>query len=219
MANLETRTRLLEDGHVVEVALSENDSPGTVESRLEVPDGCPALAITLTGGGPNGLRNAPRGTSIEVRAPSGEVAEFRSNAIGQQALVVQEPEPGPWSIIIRHEALCDAEVNASALPRGWRQKIARGARWFSCKACKYGIKAFVIALMVQLGPVAAAAIGAEEILNLAGTAFDALCAVLSLDDAINDKFLTFIVDLIDNPIDRILERICAWLKLCRLTHR
>lgn len=217
MANMETRTQLLEKCDVVEIALSANETGGIVESDLHVPQGCPALAITVTAGGPEGFRRGPRGASAEVQAPSGLNVELSNGYNGQQTYVIKNPEAGRWRIRIHYQPDCDAEINASALPRGWRERLGRGARWFTCKACKYAIKAFVIALLVQLGPAAVAAVGAEEILELAGTAFEALCEVLDLAEPARKELLGilgFVGDLIDNPVDRILQRICAWLRLC-----
>lgn len=214
MATMETRTRLLEMGDVLEISLSAKDTGGVIESNLDVPQGCPALAIAVTAGGPEGFRRGPTGASAVVQRPNGSSVELSDSSSGQQTYVVKNPEPGRWQIKINYQPDCDAEVNASALPRNWRTLLARSARWFTCKACKYALKAFVIAMLAQLGPVAVAAVGAAEILEFAGPAFEALCEALNLTESLRGEFLEFLDFLADDPIDRILERICAWLRLC-----
>lgn len=214
MGAIETRTRLLDNGDVIEITLSANETAGVIESDLHVPQGCPALAIAVTAGGPEGFRRGPTGASVGVQMPNGSSVELSRSNNGQLTHVVKNPVPGQWRITIQCRPDCDAEVNASALPRDWRRFLAQGARWFTCKACKYAIKAFVIAMLAQLGPVAVAAVGAAEILEFAGTAFEALCEVLGLTESLRGEFLKFLDFLADDPVDRILERICAWLRLC-----
>lgn len=216
MAIMETRIRLLEDGQAVEVAISANETQGVARSYLNVPEGCPALAITVTAGGPDNFRHGPRGASVKVQTPSGRniSEEFVRCSNGQQTYILREPEPGSWEILIQYDRDCDVEVNASALPRGWRERLSRVARWLSCKACKYAIKAFVIALLAQLGPFAAAALAAGNIPELALDALDALSEALDLVGSAHEEFRSFLSTLVDNPIDRILTRICAWIHLC-----
>jgi hypothetical protein len=187
---------------------------------LQVPEDAVALAITVTDAGQDGITRGPREVHVVVRDPTGrDVSDTASHfQNGQLSLLLESPAEGTWVIEVEYGAEASAEINASSLKRGWTEKLRRGARWFSCKTCKLGLRAFVITTILHLNPLVAAGMAAhgvaEVLAAMKPAVLDILTQTLLLEGGALPHLISIILDYIEDPLDRLLERICTWLYLC-----
>lgn len=218
------RTSIPDVAETVEISIASEDSGNFVKTELQVPEDAIALAVTVTDGGPDGHTRGPRNVNVVVRDPAGQDVSDSTTSLqnGQMCVLVDHPTNGTWVIEVEYGAAAAAEINASSLKRGWKEKLRRGTRWFSCKTCKVALRAFVIATLLHLGPLVAAGIAAKGVVAVLEAIKPSLLTILmqtlTLEGGALPHLFSIILEYIDNPVDRLLERICSWLGFCAQKH-
>jgi hypothetical protein len=187
---------------------------------LEVGDDTAALAITVTNTGPLGHKEGPRNAHVIVTDPKGHdvsEASLKSDK-GQMCILLEKPMPGTWHFRVEYGSNATAEINASALKWGWKEKLLAGSRWFACKTCKLALRALVIATILHFSHLVAAGAAAhtlfEVVANTKPIIIDILRDTLCLDGGALPKFFSVIAEYMDVPVDNVLERVCTFLQLC-----
>lgn len=215
-----TRTQVPGVGDASEVLIEGEGQGGEQRLELEVAPQSAALAVSLTDGGPDGHLRAPRDVAIRVTSPDGkEVPMDASVTPVPTALLLPDPQPGRWIITVSYGPHSFAQVNLGALLRGWKERLLRGGRWFSCKTCKLFLRSFIAAILVKLAPiVAGASATVQGVLTVLGqvpeTMLAAIKDVFTLRDAGLPDFIALLSEYVGDPIDRALQAVCAWLGLC-----
>lgn len=228
MPSMEIRTQFPDDNsQALELSAVGEVIDRAIESHIDVPEDCQVLVITVTSSGEHGFLNGPSIEEIQIKRPirgggfTDVSAEFTEGDNGQRIYLFEEPPMGEWPITLFpiHGSNNDIEVNASALTSGWRARFGRGLRWIGCKACKYGIKAIIIALLIQIAPIIAAKLGlaafVDQVLHVADKILEILKKAMELTNGALRKLLEFLYTLLDDPIDKIIEKICIELGFCR----
>lgn len=198
----------------------EAEASGFSRTQLQVHPDSLALAITVTDAGPDGHTRGPRGVRVVVSNPTGEDVAQNASYFqdGQLCILIEKPIEGTWKIEIEYGAAASVEINASSLSRGWMDKLRRGTHWFSCKTCKFALRTFVIATLLHLNPLVAAGVAAHGVAEVLAAikpiVLDILTQTLMLEGGDIPHVFSIILDYIGDPVDRLLERICGWLRLC-----
>jgi len=108
-----------------------------------------------------------------------------------------------------------AQVNASAVSKGWKDRLLRGGRWLSCKTCKALLRAFIAVLLVHLHALVTSGITIAAMLGqLPQVLLEGLRQTFALRDPGLSDMIVFLLEYVDNPIERALHAICSWLGLC-----
>lgn len=224
MPGMVIRSVLPDDSEALELSIV-GEEEGTNTVSIYVPSDCRALVITVTSTGDYGYQNGPINADFELvdtplRRGRSEDYLIRGDN-GQLIYVFDNPPRGNWPMKISHHANSDIEVNALALSDKWRNRLiglGRGLRWLRCKACKFGLRALIIAIMIKLAPIIALHLGIAEFVDRALHIGDQILAVLKellerVEGALK-VFFEFLYYIIDDPIDKIIEKICLELGFC-----
>lgn len=217
------RTSIPNIAEAVEISISivsNDETDRFVRTELQVPEDAQALAVTVTDGGPDGHTRGPRDVHVVIIDPVGQNVSDSATRFekGQLCVLVENPIPGAWVIEIESGEAAEAEIHASSLIRGWKGRLLRGARWFSCKTCKAALTAFVIATLLHLGPLVMTGIATGGVVAVLEALPSSLLAILTETLTLETGGLPHLIEIIlnyfDNPIDRLLKRICEWLGFC-----
>lgn len=200
-------------GSSIEISIAATDRQFE-PFELEVQPGCGMLTVVLTA---TDLHKPATGILAQVFDPRGELVSVLN---AQNAVYARtDAQPGTWTIRITREHLhllgASAELNASAInPAEFRSTKAPGK--LRCGTCKTLLKALVVALLFHLYHwiVAFKAVGAS-MAYLAKHA-PAVTAALALivPEGLRDKLLDVLKDGIDEPIKRLLQKVCNLLSQC-----
>jgi hypothetical protein len=214
------RSSIPDVGESIEISLSPDNTGGAFRTDLHVPADAVALALTFTDAGPDGHNRGPRNARIVVRNPAGEDVSRIAGRFedGRLCILADSPSEGSWTIEVEYGAGASAEINATSVKRGWRDRLRQGARWFGCKTCRIMLRTFVIVTLLHLGPLVAAGVAAQGV----GAVLQAMQPILleilqqTLRIAAGElpHVISIVLEYFDNPVDRILERLCSWLQLC-----
>ena len=211
------------EASTLEVCVTGDNQADTITQFIDVPPGAVSLAITATNGASSlgsvrGL-SGPHDANVRIFDPQGQNQTHQIRETGHgKAVTIHNPMRGEWQIEIVASANASVEVCASAVTRHWLDNLARGAKWFSCKACKVGVKALVLAAIINAGQfIAIGLVGAAlvaQVMAVAGGLINALVAALHLTPQGLELLFDLLASLTDSPIDEILTRVCAFVNLC-----
>lgn len=207
-------------GEMVQVTITDEQSGGRITTILKVQPGATVLALTATASGPDGENHSPRNTNVRLRDPAGRDVAMtaQGDPAGRQALLLQNPIPGTWTIDVEYGGAASAEVSAAALKKGWLAKLRASATWFSCKTCKMALRTLVVSTLVHLGPLVAAGIAAKGALAVLAAlkpiAVQILTETFTFSAGGVPQFLSICLSYIGKPVDNLMQQICRWLGLC-----
>lgn len=203
-------------GSSLEVSITRNDRGRLEPFELEVQPGCGLLNIVLTDTDPRG---PAKGIAARILDPRGRRVGIldAKNPVYTQT----DAQPGTWKIEIKLNPnlllSASAELNASAInPAAFRPSSNKAPGKLRCGTCKTLLKAAVVALLFHLyhWVVAFKAVGAASA-YLAKHAPGVLVVVgLLVPPDLRDKLLDVVKDGIDEPVKRLLQRICNLLGQC-----
>lgn len=197
-------------GSSLEVTIARSDRGPFEPFELEVQPDCGMLTIALTA---TDLHRPATGIVARIIDPSGKPVGVlhAQNPIYTQT----DAQLGTWTIHVtkpKLNPLASAELNASALnPSAFRQPGK-----LRCGTCRTLLKAVVVALLFHLyhWVVAFKAAGAAAG-YLAKHAPSVLAALgLLVPEGLRDKLLDVLKDGVDEPIKRLLQRVCNMLGQC-----
>jgi hypothetical protein len=202
-------------GSSLQVSVVGGDREGSRTHKLEVQAGS-ALVVALTGG-LNGDRWTPNDVEIEISNPQ----EKTLIRLGRQEQIFAEPNPqeGSWSIrVIVRGPEPSAQINAAAInPQLFKEKGNRPG-WFRCETCKTMIKALVIAILFFISQWTIVAKALGSVSAYIGAHAPRLASVLALliPDGLREKLLELLKEYVNEPIKRLLQRVCHLLGMCPL---
>lgn len=169
------------------------------QTVIEVQPGSEVLCITVTSA--KGLRDTRSRAFVRITSPlENRIQPTIAGVNGQQTYLIENPQSGDWKISVEGD-MTNLEINASAVKKGWANRI-----WnIYCKACIYGLRAIIIAVLHHL---------------LALTIFPAILEilrkVLGLATEAFNNLIDFILEMLGfgEKVDDILKKICRFLGYC-----
>lgn len=184
-----------------------------------VPEGAEFLVLTITRPGSYGHLEGPVGVRSYVTGPHEDLPrdqEFVRDEQGRLIFVREHPQPGRWHISLeQQDAEVEAEINAVSLLPDWKSRAGRFGGWLRCRGCKFSLRAVLISLLAAIAsPVAAGASVAEILDSVPAEMHSLLESLVGKVDSRLLFFLSFVIDCINEPIDRLVEKVCIWLGLC-----
>jgi len=202
-------------GSALEVTITTNDRGQLDPFELEVQPGCGMLTIVLTA---TDLHRPPTGIVAQIVDPRGEVIGFLNaeNPVHAQT----DAQPGTWTIRVTKQnmhPLASAELNASAInPSEFRSPSTKVPGKLRCGTCRTLLKAVVVALLFHLYHwlVAFKAVGTAAIYLAKHAPGVATALALLVPEDLRDKLLDVVKEGIDEPIKRLLQKICHVLGQC-----
>lgn len=218
---IHTRRESVQDvGDIVQVTIADEQSGGRITTILEVPQDATVFALTVTASGPDGENHGPGNTHVRLRDPAGKdlAMTAQGDPAGRQALLLQNPMPGNWTIDVEYGGAASAEVSAATLKKGWLAKLKASATWFSCKTCKMALRTLVVSTLVHLGPLVAAGIAAKGALAVLAALKPIIVQILTETFTLSaggvPQFLSICLSYIGKPVDDLMQQVCRWLGPC-----
>lgn len=118
--------------------------------------------------------------------------------------MLKQPTPGMYKFRIRAYGEHNVSINAVALRNDPKSKL----EWFGCNACKKALKAVIIALIL----------GLTEQVGWILPAFEAIKSwfrrAMEMTEGFFRELLDFLSDMITEPIEQIMEKVCRRLGFC-----
>jgi len=200
-------------GSSLEVSIIPDDPEGSKTHTLEVKAGA-AMVVALVGGR-DGTRGMPSSVEIEIRNPREE--RVTTLNLNEQVFADPEAQEGPWSIrviVVGREP--SAEVHAATISPKLLRDSARRPGWFRCETCKALLKALVIALLFYISQWAVVAKAFGALAPYIGKHAPKLATVLAIliPKELREKLLDLLKEYVNEPIKRLLQRICHFLRMC-----
>ncbi len=200
-------------GHSFESRIEgTNDEKGTQRLEVKVPHGSPLLMLTVSSLDPYNSKLGPSNVSVSIRPPAN--ADVQPQQVvsedGKIIYALENPPEGTWTVIVEYQPNASARLNVAAYGKRFWERLKELPRNAACKSChvflKVAVDAAITALVFHTLPVGAAVTVVESALRgLFGK---------GLIEALFDKVMEILLGYADNPLDRIVHRICALAGAC-----
>lgn len=219
MATYTTRDEFKGVGQALEIN-AEGDSAFEQRFEFRVRGPEDVIMVTATGSGRMGFTRAASNARVMLIDPKGERIDLvePERGKGPTEILIPKPMSGTWTLSVGGGEAHDVNVNAAVIEKeGFRMPM----RWlgrFGCRACRKLLKTLIILLLIKITGGLAVGLGLDQaiqaVLSAIGDALDWFRVAMEMSDGALSAFLSFLSELLPDPIDDIMRKVCTRLGFC-----